>query len=91
MNWLKYHILEDLDACEALLNAPSDASQYLTSFTCQESILGDINGDLLVNVQDVILTLNIVLSNEYSSSADLNFDNIVNILDVVQLVNIILS
>ena len=91
LNWLKYHILEDLDACEALLNAPSDASQYLTSFTCQESILGDINGDLLVNVQDVILTLNIVLSNEYSSSADLNFDNIVNILDVVQLVNIILS
>ena len=91
LNWLKYHILEDLDACEALLNTPSDASQYLTSFTCQESILGDINGDLLVNVQDVILTLNIVLSNEYSSSADLNFDNIVNILDVVQLVNIILS
>jgi len=91
VNWLKFQILEDLDVCEALLNVPSNASQYLTNIICEESITGDINGDFLVNVQDVILTINIVLNNEYSSSADLNFDNVINILDVVQLVNIILN
>jgi len=52
---------------------------------------GDINGDSLVNIQDIILTVNLVLSNEYNSLADLNSDNIVDILDLVALVNIVLG
>ena len=52
--------------------------------------LGDINEDGEINIQDVILLVNLVLSNEYNDLADMNGDNIVNVIDVVQLVNIIL-
>jgi len=51
--------------------------------------LGDINEDGEINIQDVILLVNLIISNEYSNLADLNSDGIVNVLDVVQVVNII--
>ena len=56
-----------------------------------QSILGDVNGDLVINVQDIVLAVNLVLAGEYSSAADLNSDNLTNVLDVVQIINIILS
>ena len=57
----------------------------------QQSILGDINADGIVNIQDIILIVNMVLSNNDDPSGDVNADGIVNILDVVQIVNIILD
>jgi len=56
-----------------------------------QSILGDINADAVINIQDIILLVNMILSNQVDSIADLNFDGSINILDVIQLVNIILS
>ena len=58
---------------------------------CQEFVAGDINGDYIINVQDIVLTVNLVMSGEYNSTADLNDDSIINVLDIVQLVNIILN
>ena len=60
-------------------------------FSTVESVLGDVNNDNDINVQDIILTVNFVLSGEYNNSADLNLDNSIDVLDVVQLVNIILN
>ena len=57
----------------------------------QQSNIGDINQDALINIQDVILLINLILSGEFYSLADINSDNIVNVLDVIQLVNIILD
>ena len=57
----------------------------------EESMLGDINLDEIVNIQDIILLINMILSQESSDSGDLNFDNNVDILDVVLLVNMILQ
>ena len=57
----------------------------------QQSILGDVNGDTTVNIQDIILLVNIILNAETNDAADINSDGIVNILDVIQIVNIILS
>ena len=58
----------------------------------QNSILvGDINNDNSINVQDVVLTVNLVLLNEYNFLADLNSDGLINILDVVSIINIILN
>ena len=57
----------------------------------EESMLGDINLDEIVNVQDIILLINMILSQEGSDSGDLNFDNNIDILDVVLLVNMILQ
>ena len=53
--------------------------------------LGDINNDGNTDILDIILIVNIVLSNEYNESADMNSDGIIDILDIIQLVNIILN
>ena len=56
----------------------------------EQSILGDINGDSIVNVQDIILLVNSILNGDSDSSGDINLDGAVNVLDVVSMVNIIL-
>ena len=60
-------------------------------FETGDFIIGDINGDSLVNIQDVILTVNLILSMEYNGFADLNSDGNIDVLDIVQIVNIILN
>ena len=54
-------------------------------------IMGDINLDNVINIQDVILIVNLIMIGEYNSYADFNLDNIIDILDVVQIVNMILN
>ena len=49
------------------------------------------NGDDVVNIQDIILLINMILSQETNESADVNFDGNVDILDAVVLVNMILQ
>ena len=56
-----------------------------------DAMVGDLNSDFTVNIQDIVLMVNLILSNESSSSADLNSDGLVNVLDVVGLVNLILG
>ena len=55
-------------------------------------IAGDVNNDGVVNIQDIIITINIILeSGDYNNLADINNDGVINILDIVELVNIVLS
>ena len=56
-------------------------------------IIGDVNGDEIINVLDVILLVQMVLGNLEVNleSGDINSDGGINVLDVVQLVNIILN
>ena len=57
-----------------------------------ENVLGDLNGDSIVNILDVIIMVNMILGVEPESSlADLNSDGILNVLDVVQQINLILN
>ncbi len=81
---------------EILLNSLTNASKNYIRNIIEENyqgnvLLGDINGDTLINVQDVVLVVNLVLSAGYDSAADMNSDGVTNVLDVVQIVNIILS
>ena len=46
----------------------------------EESLLGDINIDQVINVQDIILLINMILNQEPSEVADVNFDSNVDIL-----------
>jgi len=55
------------------------------------SNLGDLNDDSNIDVIDIIILINFILSNDYQSNADINGDGNINVLDVVQLVNIILN
>ena len=66
---------------------------FMYDFVCsvEDSVLGDINEDSVVNVQDIIIMVNIILGDEYNEAADLSGDGIINILDVIQLVNLILG
>ena len=65
---------------------------------CQESnvMLGDLNFDENINIQDVILIINFILNNSTPEgdeviAADFNVDGIINILDVIQVVQQILG
>jgi len=91
LNWLKYQVLDDISSCAELLEHPISASQYLTNIDCFYSELGDINGDTVVNIQDIILAINLVLGSEYNPLADLNSDDVIDVLDVVQMINMILN
>ncbi len=57
--------------------------------------MGDLNQDGSINVQDIILTINIILGASSSDhelcSGDLNEDGVIDILDIVLLINLILS
>ena len=54
-------------------------------------ISGDLNYDEVIDILDIIITVNMIMGNEYSMIADLNDDGTVNILDIINLVNIILA
>ena len=66
---------------------------FMVDLVCpaDESIMGDLNDDGTLNVQDIIIMINIILGDEYNEAADLSGDGIINILDVIQLVNLILE
>tara|TARA_B110001454_G_scaffold36928_1_gene36468 strand:+ start:33 stop:998 length:966 start_codon:yes stop_codon:yes gene_type:complete len=58
-------------------------------------MLGDLNGDTILNILDVVTMVGYIMGNTelnppYDTAADMNEDGIVNVLDVVTLVNFIL-
>ena len=57
--------------------------------------MGDLNQDGLINVQDIIRTINIILGTSPSDyelcSGDINEDGVIDILDIVLLINLILT
>ena len=52
---------------------------------------GDINGDGILNILDLVSLANLILNNDYLIAGDLNQDGQLNILDIVILVNTILE
>ena len=45
----------------------------------------------MIDIQDLIILINMILANEYSTLADLNEDGVVNILDITIYITIILN
>jgi len=64
-------------------------------YSPQTSSSGDMNQDEILNILDIVLLVNAIMSDEPTAaqlaSGDINNDNILNVLDIVQLVNIILA
>jgi len=53
---------------------------------------GDINDDGLVNVQDIILVINCILTNDcVELCTDLNNNGTTDVVDIVLLINLILD
>jgi len=67
------------------------AQKYGYDYFDNNTTLGDLNNDNVINVLDIIATVNLILNAEYNNAADMNQDNTVNVLDIVALVNIILG
>jgi len=61
------------------------------TFYTSNVIQGDLNGDGMIDIQDLIILINMILANEYSTTADWTEDGVVNILDIIIYVNIILG
>ena len=55
-----------------------------------QSLLGDINGDGILNIGDLIIIVDFILSEIYDENADMNSDSGLNIQDITILLNIIL-
>ena len=55
------------------------------------AMLGDINGDSLINVIDVVNSVNFILQGLYSEISDMNNDNSLNVSDIIIIINIILG
>jgi len=53
-------------------------------------ISGDLNDDQQVNVLDVIIIVDFILSDYFDDIGDINNDGIINIIDVINIINIIL-
>ena len=61
----------------------------------KDMIKGDANGDGLVNVTDIVATVNYIMNNPSTDfnfeAADVNMDGYVNVTDIVATVNIIIK
>ena len=79
----------------------SSGSALLSSGDCSDLnildvILGDINSDANINIQDVVILINFILGSAIPEgnqlyAADLNSDGILNVQDVVILIGLILE
>ena len=71
----------------------SDHRPVAIKLTSNVNNFGDINFDGQIDITDIVLLVNIILSesNDYDISADLNQDGFINIVDIVLLVDIILN
>jgi len=57
--------------------------------SCQQ--LGDINGDGTINVIDIVMAVDLILSNNYDAVGDVNEDGLLNVIDIVMIVDWVLN
>ena len=55
-----------------------------------ECTLGDVNCDGEINILDIVITVDLILTDNYNEIVDVNEDGELNILDLVNMVNLIL-
>ena len=83
-----------LDQNKELLLCGNDNIYKLVSDE-NTGMMGDLNQDGIINVQDIILSINIILGGVPTEhqlwSGDINQDGIIDILDIVLLINLIFS
>ena len=87
--------IEIIIDCAEPMGVPCEGGVYVAppeGVCCSTCVqYGDSNADGIVNVLDVVVMVNLVLSGGYDEVADMNGDGILNVLDVVLLVGIILN
>ncbi len=110
-NWNRYYLEAEDDfsiAREKMIQVANDIFPYNPMYIQTISnawasvgvgeplILGDVNQDIIINIQDIILIVGILLGSYDASDnqlvyADVNQDSIIDILDIVLIINIIFN
>jgi hypothetical protein len=73
-------------------NMIARAQKYPLDYLEAELLFGDVNNDGIINILDIVSTVNIVLGQaEWLDAADYNSDGVINVLDIVSIVNVILN
>ena len=87
------HITNNSASYGEIINGSSSAnsSAPFIFYTDSDIELGDINFDGSLNILDIVILSNAVLSGEYLPEGDINDDGTNNVLDIVGLVNYILT
>ena len=57
----------------------------------EPTLLGDVNGDGVVNGTDIQAVINLIVEGEYDAKADVNNDGIINGTDIQEVINIIVG
>ena len=52
---------------------------------------GDLNNDNMLDILDIVSTVNCILSDNCDGCSDINGDEITDILDLVEMINIIMD
>ena len=76
-----------------LLNLGNAQKNYILDIleeNYDQSILGDLNGDTTLNIADIIIIIDFILSEIYNENGDMNYDGGLNIQDITILLSIIL-
>jgi hypothetical protein len=76
---------------EAAATLYDGSALFITDGSYSDFILGDINGDGVLDILDVVVLVNAVLSGGYTAPGDMNQDGVLDVLDIVTLVNAILG
>ena len=74
------------------LNNDGQNYRVIFKYGSSGSVMGDLNGDGIVDVTDVSLTIDIVLGKaEYNSAADMDNNGKVDVSDVSAIIDIVLG
>ena len=82
--------VEEIELIELWINLGALEEEELSC----DTVSGDVNGDSVLNVLDVVSLAQFVLggaSIDFECAADFNGDTTINVLDIVQIVNAILG
>ena len=76
-----------------LLNLGNTQKNYILGLLEEhydQSILGDLNGDSILNINDLVIVVDFILEEIYNENGDMNSDGGLNIQDISILLNIII-
>jgi len=79
---VQYLLMGNESFCDSLLLPPDNASQYLITLQCGETVSYDINEDGAIDNADLV-ELVIAVINSFEIDFDINNDQITNIFDIL--------
>jgi len=83
--------LDYYESCQytGFVSGISTGGMYFTSI--KSDLQGDINGDNILNIFDIIILVESILDGSNFSIFDINFDCILDISDIIELISLILN